>query len=387
MMPIKGWTDGARLPRLGSIDLGYFDEAKNAPTAVDYFVVPPEVQAVYGEKPKELDILIPHESLEVVMPAYLKRYGEKFGLICRGDGETASINVNYGHLNEYGVEKVGAQYIKKGTSEVLPVVTARGKQYIQTACPYKNCWAYGKKKCREVAILSVILYKVPGVLGVYSIDTGSFNSYQNIKNALEILRGMLGRITYIPLKLKVTMQEKNPTIERDGKTLQIKRAVPIMYIDMGKYTMENVLQMAHERKLLAVAHLPSASPVLMEEPNEENKPELLYPPIEDESVSVASENITEDHEAEPSLSSKSEKSVPYQGMVTIVSKPKENGKILSATCKDESGDLILLCSNTEGPLKNSFLAFQPGESVQVTGQLKENGHRYVMSEGLEIIPF
>ncbi len=72
-MPIKGWTDGDRLQRAGVIALGYIDENNNnAPKAVDYFVTPLEVQEVYGETPRELDIMLPNEDIEVVMPAYLK---------------------------------------------------------------------------------------------------------------------------------------------------------------------------------------------------------------------------------------------------------------------------------------------------------------------------
>ncbi|MEM3486415.1 MAG: hypothetical protein QXI12_12435, partial [Candidatus Methanomethyliaceae archaeon] len=73
-MAIKGWSERRRVPRLGTIGIGYKDE-DGRPKWVDYFVVPPEVQAVYGEKPKELDIMIPSEDPEIYFPEYLKRYG------------------------------------------------------------------------------------------------------------------------------------------------------------------------------------------------------------------------------------------------------------------------------------------------------------------------
>ena len=129
-MPIKGWTDGARLPRAGVIALGYIDESNNAPKATDHFVVPPEVQEVYGKTPRELDIMLPHEDLEVIMPAYLKRYGDKFGLICRGDGEVAHLSVNYGNLAEYGVAGQNGRYVSKSTGEVVPVETIKGRTYM-----------------------------------------------------------------------------------------------------------------------------------------------------------------------------------------------------------------------------------------------------------------
>lgn len=274
-MPIKGWTEGNRLPRLGSIALGMKDE-NGIPKAFDYFVLPPEAQAVYGPTPRELDVVIPHEDLEVVMPAYLKRYGDQFGLICKGNGETAHLVANYGRLGEYDIEAVHDGYVQRSTGEKLEAETIKGKKYIKIPCAYKNCPAYRSNKCREVAILSVILFKVPGALGVYSLDTGSYNSFQNVKNSLEMLRAMLGRISFVPLKLKVAMEDKHPTIQKDGRQVQIKRAVPVLYVDMGDLTLENVIKMARERQLLTIATVQGTESPMIEAPDEETKPELLY---------------------------------------------------------------------------------------------------------------
>jgi len=393
-VPIKGWTDGARLPRTGVIALGYIDEGNNAPKAVDYFVVPPEVQEVYGSTPRELDIMLPHEDLEVVMPAYLKRYGDKFGLICRGDGEAAHLSINYGNLAEYGVVWQNGRYVSKGTGEVLTVEAIKGRKYIKIPCAYKDCPSYKAKKCREVAILSVLLYKVPGGIGVYSIDTGSFNSYQNIKNALQMLRAMFGRISLIPLKLKVTMQEKNPSIEKDGKTIQIKRFVPVMYIDLGQYTLEDVLRMAREQRLLAVAHMPAALSMTIEPPDDEVKPELLYPPEgseESEAGETGSETV--DSGVEPAIqdnnaaASREGEAVPYQSMVTILSPPADKGKRIVAFGEAQGGKLMLLCE-AGSDIKDAFLNLKPDDVVDVTGQLKEeSGKRFVLVENFESIPF
>ncbi|SMB96818.1 hypothetical protein SAMN00808754_1670 [Thermanaeromonas toyohensis ToBE] len=271
---IKGWSDVVRIPRLGTIALGEKDD-RGTPRSLDYFVVPPEVQEVYGPQPRELDIILPSDDLETVFPAYLKRYGDQFGLICRGDGETATVNELYARSSgmEYGIAYRDGQFVDAATGEVLLVERSGDKGWVRIPCPYKSCQHYINKKCREVAVLSVLLPRVPGVLGAYSIDTGSFHSYTNIMNSLLILKQMLGRISFIPLKLKVRMQEVHPEV--NGK--QIKRRVPIMYIDMGDLTLEKVLQLARERKLLAVASLPSLTSAIELEPyNEDVKPELLY---------------------------------------------------------------------------------------------------------------
>lgn len=281
-MAIKGWSDGeTRLPRLGNIALGEKRE-NGAPKALDYFVVPPEVQEVYGPQPRALDVVLPADDIETIMPSHLKRYGKQFGLICRGDGETATVNENYlkNHAGEYGI-KVNHGIYFDPEGEKLSTIQSGGKSWVKIQCRYQNCPHYGKK-CREVAILSVILYKVPGVLGVYSLDTGSFNSYQNIKNSIQLLHQMLGRASYIPMKLKVRMQTVNPAVEKEGNLIQIQRQVPVIYLDMGDYTLEKVIQMARERRLTTTAMaLPPAPSAEMEPPDEDNKPELLYPEVLD----------------------------------------------------------------------------------------------------------
>jgi hypothetical protein len=81
MCPIKGLTENRRLIRIGKIHLGIKVEKLDSrtgepvyntrgeiityPKATDYFVCPPEVQAVYGEKPDRLDVIIPVEDDEI----------------------------------------------------------------------------------------------------------------------------------------------------------------------------------------------------------------------------------------------------------------------------------------------------------------------------------
>lgn len=274
--------------------MGYKDE-KGVPYGVDYFVVPPEVQEIYGREPRELDVLIPGEDLDKVFPAWLKRYGDQFGLICRGDGETATLSAVYARKfgADYGVvarqlaaaaggEGIGGwQYVFAATGEIAPVeVGGDGAEWLRIPCAYKECPHYRAKKCTEVAMLNVLLPKVPGVLGVYQLDTGSFHSYQNVVNALEILRRMVGRISFIPLKLKVRMETHHPLVVHNGQEKRVKSQNPVLYIDMGDLTLEKVLQLAREGRLLQVAALPAAGPLEIEPPDE-RKPELLYPPQEE----------------------------------------------------------------------------------------------------------
>ena len=90
-MPIKDLSDRQRVPRLDKIRLGIkVPGAKSDyPKAVDYFVCPEEVRAVYGEKPKQLKIAFHSDDLEEIFSQYYKRYGSGTGLVCKGDGELA----------------------------------------------------------------------------------------------------------------------------------------------------------------------------------------------------------------------------------------------------------------------------------------------------------
>jgi len=101
-MPIKNLGSG-RIPRLGKIRLGIKVPGSKSeyPKATDYFVCPIEVRAVYGEKPKKLQIAFHSDELEEVFPQYYKRYGKSTGLVCKGDGEDANqINPNTGEFEE-----------------------------------------------------------------------------------------------------------------------------------------------------------------------------------------------------------------------------------------------------------------------------------------------
>jgi hypothetical protein len=58
------------------------------PIETPYFVVPPEIQQKYGDKPTELDIIFPIDDEERIFPQALKMYGQS-GLKCIGNGEQA----------------------------------------------------------------------------------------------------------------------------------------------------------------------------------------------------------------------------------------------------------------------------------------------------------
>lgn len=90
---IKGMFDQKRLVRLGSIRLGLKKKTAKGveyPTETNYFVCPPEVQAVYGKEPKEMEIQIASADRSLTIPYSYTLYGSGAGVKCKGNGETAN---------------------------------------------------------------------------------------------------------------------------------------------------------------------------------------------------------------------------------------------------------------------------------------------------------
>jgi hypothetical protein len=194
---ITGLSAVRRLPRLGKIRLGV--KATNAagkeyPKDVDYFVCPPEVQAVYGEKPKVLDLVyLPCEDRNIFFPQSLKWYrGAR--LYCRGDGQTA-MRIN---------DQTGGMYSLSCPCEHLQDREVDGKIV--------------KAECAPRASLMFLLPKV-SMGGVYQLDTGSSAAMIGLNSSIDYLQNFLiGRIAFVPLRLK-RVPTKMQTPGPEGKTV------------------------------------------------------------------------------------------------------------------------------------------------------------------------
>uniref|UniRef100_A0A6M3KN95 Uncharacterized protein n=1 Tax=viral metagenome TaxID=1070528 RepID=A0A6M3KN95_9ZZZZ len=209
-MPIKGLTDRPpRLPRVGKIHLGVKVKQEGKaeyPRATDYFVFDPahpqyeELVATYGEQPKELRILLPIEDEAKFAQQYYRLYSMTRGLVCKGDGETALRMVD---------TKTGDVANRNTKDVAMRPVTCAGRE-----CP-----DYGPRKCGEVMNLQFLLPEVSG-FGVWQIDTGSINSIINVNSALELVRGVYGRVSMVPLILALEpMEVVNPD---DGKKKTVR---------------------------------------------------------------------------------------------------------------------------------------------------------------------
>lgn len=257
MCPIKGLSEARRLPRLGKIHLGIkktkLVEGREVeyPSAVDYFVCPTEVQAVFGEKPKELRVMIPVEDEERWASQYYRCYSQTRGLVCRGDGETCSrmIDTDTGAL---------ANRNSKNTDwrEDLP-------------CEGRDCPEY-EKQCREIMNLQFLIPEVPG-LGIWQIDTSSINSIRNINSATFLLRGIYRRISFIPLLLTIEPQEVQDT---EGH----KRIVHVLNLRTNQTLMQMTDAIDRQVKLLSFKGD-------MPKPDDEI-PEMIIPQVQEEKVTA-----------------------------------------------------------------------------------------------------
>lgn len=243
-MPIENLSTRVRIPRLGKIHLGVKSTTTKDghpveyPTATDYFVVPDEVKEVYGEQPKELDIMLPTEDPELFAPQYLKAYSLSQGLICRGNGVKAMRKIDL---------STGAIVDSKSASW----------DWREVSCDPQECELYMKKSCRQIMNLLFLLPKVPG-LGVYQVDTSSYHSIININSMVRLLKGVVGRCSMIPLTLVLRPQEVSPqgTTKKTVHVLDIRQDITLS-------------------ELAKTAMLPPAH-ALMPEVTEE-MPEDLYP--------------------------------------------------------------------------------------------------------------
>lgn len=189
---IKGLSEKRRLPRLGKIRLGIKKKSAKTgaeyPAEVPYFVVPDEVKKVYGDKPTELDVMLPLDDIDTIFPVSYKFYGSGKGLKCNGDGEIA-----------YCVDE-------------------KTKEMVERKCPCENL---DNGKCKQTGNLSVMLQKI-NVGGVYQINTSSFNSIVDMASGIDYCKALIGRVAMVPLKLRrVATETHHEEKKQTHYTLQL----------------------------------------------------------------------------------------------------------------------------------------------------------------------
>ena len=256
-MPIKGLTDRRRMPRVGKIHLG--ERVINAngreyPRAVDYFVCPPEVQAVHGARPTQLPIVIPVNEWELAAQTWYKAYSTSRGLVCKGDGERARRLIDR--------DKITRDPFTNEPDGPLADRDAGETEWVDgLRCPGEECPYFLNKQCRPIMNLQFLLPDVPG-LGVWQLDTSSYHGILNVHSGLAFIESVFGRVAGVPLLLSLEPQEVAP----DGR----KKTVHVLHLRQN-ITLAEIQARTDEH-----LHRPALVPAVMPEPDEDRN-DLLYP--------------------------------------------------------------------------------------------------------------
>lgn len=266
---IRGFGDKIRLPRIGIIRLGekrISQSGKEYPAAIDYFRLTdaPNVAKVYGDKPKELDIMFPTEKVDLFFEQKLKAYRQS-GLFCASDDAQTAMRVRLGISDgKFGKVPAGKAYDPEGEAYLAKTGEAvEVGEMFELPCQFESCGFYQRGFCKPVARLLFFLPNVPG-FGVYQIVTSSDNGTRNINSYIESIRAVAGRVSMIPLKLRLEPLD----VQVEGK----KKTVHVLTV---KYegSIQSLMAIRSNPKLLngpaAPEAIPSADPT--------DVPDDLYP--------------------------------------------------------------------------------------------------------------
>lgn len=230
-MPVEGLTNKPhRIPRLGKIRLGDRSGTNGAPVNRPFFVVPPEVQEVYGSQPTELKIVFLGENEESIASTYYRSYNTTSGLICKGTGVAADALLDGDVIKQHG----------GGVEQPLPLdawahgATSGRKQATSNfvrhtiSCPGAGrvpadgrgavapCPMFAAKKCAVRGFFQFAVVGVKGA-GVYQMDTGSVANIDAIFGTLELAKALTGGVAGVPMTLSRVQKEMAP----DGKKKKV----------------------------------------------------------------------------------------------------------------------------------------------------------------------
>lgn len=259
-MPINDIKKNMRLPVIGKIRLGVRKKTqknKDYPSETEHFVLTdvPEVADVYGESPTELDIYFPSDDENVVIPHWYKWYS---GGVRGKDG-----NIIGGKLQCYGDGETASFLAKK--DPVTGEVPTR-------PCLVQNCpdWKDedGNQKCKPSMQVFFILPRV-SILGVYQIDTTSWNSIRSFVSQVELIKQSYGKLTNIPFKI---FREATTTTYIDKNHKEQSSVHYIMKIKPNEKFLEKYGHEVDEKLRILQPRWKPAEENLIEQPMEDHFP-------------------------------------------------------------------------------------------------------------------
>lgn len=250
-MAISGITDVRRLPIVGTVRLG--EKHKNAsgkeyPSKLDHFNFKDaaELMSVYGEDCREMDIIIPVEDNDVFFNQARKAY-RLSGLFCScSDMKTASrvrvgkaVEASAHHKVGDVLDPQGEDYLAKSGQECNV-----GERFM-LPCPGDDCQFSKNKMCKGIGRL-IFMVPISPKFGCYVISTTSFHTMVGLNSYIDAIRNAAGRISNIPLKLRLVPKEVAP----NGK----KSTVYILKLEFNG-TIANLR--AYKDQLLLAAPIPA----------------------------------------------------------------------------------------------------------------------------------
>jgi len=194
-----------RLPK----KLDHFRVVKNQRDAKGDYLRDPIMDEL-GEKPRELDIMLITDDIELAFPTSYAYYAGKI-CICRGDGQTAT------------------RTLKSGKTEQVEC---------DVECKYRK-----DKKCKPSGVLNCLLTKANSIGGCYKFRTHGYSSCQAIISSLWFIKQLTGGVVaWIPLKLK--LNEKLVEVDKEMKKVYF---ASIEYQGKAKELIEKAMEVRKEQ--------------------------------------------------------------------------------------------------------------------------------------------
>ena len=205
-------THRPKLPVVGYIKLGYLankGQANQHPVEAGYFVVDDRVQREYGKEPKELDVFLPSDNLEITVPHRLAWWGKSKGVKCYGDG------VNGWRATEEKSIR-GKQEITRMVFYPVGDISKFGDDGNgQPICCGSTCPQFKSKDCNWDITLYVFLPRVT-LNGVFQLSTHSPTKKDSVIGNILALQEILKRpLQGVPMKLVLKPYKSSAT----GKSL------------------------------------------------------------------------------------------------------------------------------------------------------------------------
>jgi hypothetical protein len=334
------------LPELGKIKIGKKGEEKTSargntfrmPVKLDHFVITKTVRDDRGDyvvdeqlmkkiepntgKPKELDIYLPFNDINLNFPHGLAWYSGKTRF-CVGDGKKAY------RLAIKGRGKDGREIF--------------GERKEHSPCG-ESCNDYMAKRCKPHGILICLIKGQEQVGGGYIFRTTSWNSIKNIVSSLRAIQITTGGwLSWIPLKMKLV---PHTTTTSDGNTVVVY-VVQIYYqgspekllsdvkevLQVRAPLLTNIKKLEHEIKML-----PAGLPEDTEEEAED---------VEEEYYSGNGETVHADSN-ESGQKQTEDKEIPKESVKEP--EPMAATEIVGDAVIDESKrtELLMAASNKKG---------------------------------------